>query len=90
MSRLDFIVLSILCNSGANNKFNSMSVSEIKNAENLEYETNTFYKILKKFVELDIVGVGVKDGRANTYYITKKGEEMIREAMGWLRKELVL
>ncbi|WP_455714649.1 hypothetical protein [Anaerosporobacter sp.] len=80
MSRLEFIVLSILCNNEATSKFQSMTVLEIQQTENFEYESNTFYKLLKRFVELGAVGVGAKDGRANTYYITKKGKEMIEEA----------
>ena len=57
-----------------------MSVQEIKEAESLEYEIDTFYRQLKKFVLLNYVGQGVKDGRANTYYITQKGIESLEEA----------
>lgn len=80
MSRLGFLILSILHSNGADNKYQAMTVQEISDSETLSYEPDTFYRQLKKFVLDGTVGQGAKDGKCNTYYITPKGVEMIEEA----------
>ncbi|HAB61622.1 MAG TPA: hypothetical protein DCE48_13180, partial [Lachnospiraceae bacterium] len=69
LNKFGFLVLSILYANGATDKMQAMSVQDIKDTENLEYETDTFYRQLKKFVLNSYVGQGAKDGRAHTYYI---------------------
>ena len=61
MNRFGFLVLSILNSNGADSKYQAMSVQEIKEAECLEYEPDTFYRQLKKFVIDGLVGQGAKD-----------------------------
>lgn len=79
MNKFGFLVLSILYVNGATDKMQAMSVQDIKDTENLEYETDTFYRQLKKFVFNNYVGQGAKDGRAHTYYITRKGIDALEE-----------
>ena len=74
-------MLSILNSNGADSKYQAMSVQEIKEAECLEYEPDTFYRQLKKFVIDGLVGQGAKDGHAHTYYITSKGIDSLKEDM---------
>lgn len=82
MSRFGFLLLSILHSNDADSKYQAMTAQEIKDAENLNYELDTFYRQLRKFVLDGLVGQGAKDGKANTYYITPKGVELIEEANG--------
>lgn len=56
-----------------------MTVQEIKDSEEWNYEIDTFYRQLKKFVLDGLVGQGAKDSRANTYYLTQKGKSMLEE-----------
>lgn len=79
MNKFGFLVLSILYANGATDKMQAMSVQDIKDTESLEYETDTFYRQLKKFVLNNYVGQGAKDGRAHTYYITRKGIDALEE-----------
>jgi predicted transcriptional regulator len=56
-----------------------MTVQELKDAEELDYKDNTFYKQLRQFVLDGLVGQGAKDGKSNTYYITEKGISDLEE-----------
>lgn len=80
MNKFGFILLSILHSNGADNKMSAMSVQEIQEVEDFDYEQDTFYRQLKKFLLINYVGQGAKDGRAHTYYITPKGKEALEEA----------
>lgn len=79
MTRFGFLVLSILEDKGALSKTSAMSVVEIKEVDNLDYEVNTFSKKLKQFVLDGLVNEGIKDGRSNTYFITPKGLKILEE-----------
>ncbi|MDD3477390.1 MAG: hypothetical protein PHP32_00740 [Candidatus Izemoplasmatales bacterium] len=77
MNRLGFIVLSILRTNGATNKLSSMSVREISQTEDFEYKENTIFKKIKDFEQSGFVGRGLKEGRADTFYITESGCEFL-------------
>lgn len=79
LDRLGFIILSILKNNGATNRLSSMTVREIAGVEELGWRENTIFKKLKGFRASGLVGCGLKEGRANTYYITPKGCECLEE-----------
>lgn len=74
MNRLGFLVLSILKASGAMNKLCAMSVREITDTEeDCGYKENTVFKKIKEFEQSGYISRGLKEGRADTFFITPKG-----------------
>lgn len=80
LDRLDFVILSILKNNGAVNRLSSMTIREVACAEDFGWKENTIFKKIRDFETSGHVGRGLKEGRANTYYITPEG-------CGYLEKE---
>lgn len=79
MNRLGFIVLSILKQSGAENKLSSMTLREIAAAEDFGLKENTIFKKIKDFQTYGYVGKGLKEGHADTFFITPEGVEMLEK-----------
>lgn len=76
---LGFIILSIINDQNATGKLKGMTIKDIADAEKLGCMENTIYKQLKQFIDAGYVAAGVKDGHANTYYITETGKEFLRK-----------
>lgn len=77
MNRLGFIILSILRKEEAINKLSSMTVHEIASLENFGMKENTIFKKLKDFEKSGYICRGLKEGRADTFYITPEGIECL-------------
>jgi len=77
LNRLGFLVLSILKTNGATDKLSSMSVREITETEDYGYKENTIFKKIKDFEQSGYIGRGLKEGRADTFYITSEGCEFL-------------
>ena len=77
MNRLGFLVLSILFQNGATSRLSSMSVQEISDTEDFGYKPNTIFKKIKEFEEGGYIGRGLKEGRADTFFITDAGCEFL-------------
>ena len=77
MNRLGFIILSILRQEGATNKLSSMTVREIASAEEFGMKENTILKKIKDFEQSGYIGRGLKEGRADTFFITPAGCECL-------------
>lgn len=77
MNRLGFIVLSILRQNGATDRLSSMSVQEITDTEEFGYKPNTIFKKIKEFECSGYIGRGLKEGRADTFFITPSGCEFL-------------
>ena len=77
MNRLGFIILSVLRANGATSKLSSMSVREIAQTEDFDQKENTIFKKIKDFEQSGYVGRGLKEGRADTFYITPEGCECL-------------
>ena len=73
MNRSGFIILSILRASEATSRLSSMTVREIVSSENFGLKENTIFKKIKDFEQSGYVSRGLKEGRADTYFITPKG-----------------
>ena len=82
MDRLDFMILSVLKNNDAMNRLSAMTVREIACAEDFGWKENTLSKKVREFERSGHVGQGLKEGRANTYYITPKGCEYLKKERG--------
>ncbi len=79
MNLLGFLILSILNDKDANARLRGMTLKDVAEAENLGCIDNTIYKQLQQFINSGYVACGVKDGHANTYYITESGKEYLRK-----------
>lgn len=73
LNRIGFIILSILHKCGATNRPSSMTVREIAATEDLGLKENTIFKKIKDFEQCGYIGRGMKEGRADTYFITPEG-----------------
>ena len=83
MNRLGFIVLSILKQSGAESKLSSMTLREIAAAEDFGLKENTIFKKNKRISKRPgYVGKGLKEGHADTFFITPEGVEMLEKERG--------
>lgn len=82
MNRLGFIILSILQNNGATNRPSGMTIREIVSSEDLGLKENTIFKKLKEFEQSGYVSHGLKDGRADTYFITSEGCRCLERERG--------
>ena len=79
MNRLGFLVLSVLLTNGADNRMAAMSLKEIVQTEDLDVKENTLFKKLRDYEIQEYVKKGIKDGRANTFYITDAGKEFLEQ-----------
>lgn len=79
MNRLGFLVLSVLLTNGADNRMAAMSLKEIMQTEDLDVKENTLFKKLRDYEIQEYVKKGIKDGRANTFYITYAGKEFLEQ-----------
>ena len=79
MNKTEFLILSILVANNATSKMSGMTAKDILTTENLQYKDNTFYKQLKGLSELGLVGIGAKEVRTLTFYITKSGIQKLKE-----------
>ena len=79
MNRLGFLVLSVLLTNGADNRMAAMSLKEIMQTEDLDVKENTLFKKLLDYEIQEYVKKGIKDGRANTFYITDAGKEFLEQ-----------
>ena len=62
---------------GATNKLSSMTVREIASAEEFGMKENTIFKKIKDFEQSGYIGRGLKEGRADTFFITPAGCECL-------------
>ncbi len=80
MSKIEFVILSILSSRAATGKMVGMTVQDIQAADDIFcYKSNVYYKQLKALEQLGMVDVGSKQARAMTFYITKTGLEKLKE-----------
>ncbi len=82
MNRLGFIILSILWQGGATNRFSAMTVREIALAEELGMKENTIFKKVKDYEQSGYIECGLKEGRANTFFITGDGIRYLEKERG--------
>lgn len=79
VNRLGFLVLSVLLANNADNRMAAMSLKEIMQTEDLDVKENTLFKKLRDYEIQEYVKKGIKDGRANTFYITDAGKEFLEQ-----------
>ena len=77
MNRIDLCVLAILFDQQADSFMVAMSIDEISGTGIEDIARITLYKHLKQLVRNGYVGIGAKAERADSYFITKKGIELL-------------
>lgn len=82
LNRLGFIILSVLQTVEATNRLSSMIVKEIAASEDLGLKENTIFKKIKDFEKSGYIGRGMKEGRADTFFITPEGCECLERERG--------
>lgn len=82
MDRLDIWILSVLEYNGADNYLVAMSIGEILQEEH-DTTRISLYKHLKRLVKNKYVANGPKDNKADSYYITGKGQEALVDVREW-------
>ena len=78
INRLGFLILSIQKQNEAVNSVSAMSLREIAESEDFGYRENTVFKKIKEFELSGFVLKGMKDGRADTFFITNDGLEALK------------
>ena len=73
MNRVSVVILSILHQNSAVSNVTDMTLKEIMESEDYGYKLNTVFKKIKEFELSGYVCKGLKDGRADTFFITEKG-----------------
>ena len=82
MDRLDIWIVSVLEYNGADNYLVAMSIGEILQEEH-DTTRISLYKHLKKLVKKNYVANGPRDNKADSYYITGKGQEALVDVREW-------
>lgn len=80
MNRLGFLILSVLSKNEAVGNVSAMTAREISDAEKFGYKDNTIFKKIAEFETAGYIAAGYKEGKAKTFYITEKGQEMLQNA----------
>ena len=79
MTRLEFLILSILQSKNAINRFSALTVKEIASTEDFGYKSITFYKHIINLKSKGLISDGAKDGKAYTFFINQSGIKRLKE-----------
>ncbi|WP_195633686.1 hypothetical protein [Enterocloster bolteae] len=79
--RTQYVIMKILKTKKATNHMKSITLKEIAENERRN-KPNTLYKHIRLLVDKGLVGQGAKAGRANAYYLSEKGLELLRNYDG--------
>ncbi len=82
MNRLCFIILSVLQQNEAVNRLSSMTIKEIASVEDLGIKENTIFKKIRILEQSGYIGRGLKESRADTFFITEDGIEYLEKERG--------
>lgn len=80
MTKIELMVLIMLNTKSASGPATAMSLTELNATEGLvSYKVNSIYKCIRGLCIKGYVSHGLKDGKADTFYITKYGINKIGE-----------
>ena len=77
INRLDVIILQLLKGNGCNDKLSGMTINEMLESCDIGCRYNVYIR-LRKLLGDDLINKGFMDNHADTYYITKKGLEILQ------------
>jgi Fe2+ or Zn2+ uptake regulation protein len=78
MNRLEMIILAILNKKNATSPVSAISLYEIKEYASLQQSIATIYRTMQKLYREQNIGRGLKDSKANTYYATDNGLNLLK------------
>lgn len=79
MSRLDYLILTLLKQNEATVPVEGMTLQELAEEEGIGVKPITLYKRIKPIMEYGFMSKGIAVGRANSYYVTEAGLAWIEE-----------
>lgn len=79
MNRLGMMILAILRKNSAISPSTAVSMYELKDYATLHYSHTTIYRTIQSLCEDGLIGEGLKDSKAKTFYITADGLQTIKE-----------
>lgn len=80
LNRLDYVILMLLKKQNCTSHFKSMTLQEIISVTNTSRPST--YRKMMKLVELGYVKKGCKSTNADTFYLTEKSMELLKENGG--------
>lgn len=78
MTKFDVIILKELEQKNKTSFLKSEKINNLTLVQQNVLKKNSVYKRIESLKNQELVDNGAKDGRSNTYYITKKGLEKLR------------
>lgn len=78
MTKFDVIILKDLEQKNKTSFLKSEKINNLTLVQKNVLKKNSVYKRIETLKNQELVDNGAKDGRSNTYYITKKGLEKLR------------
>ena len=78
-SRLEFLITFSLQKCGAISPIKAVTLSELQEYCPTKQSYSTFYRAIKFLHKNNYVIRGFKDGKNDTYYLSEKGIELIKE-----------
>lgn len=79
LSRLEFLITFSLQKCGATNPIRAVTLGELQGYCPTKQSYSTFYRAVKSLCRGNYLILGLKDGKNDTYYLSKKGIELIKE-----------
>ena len=79
MNRLGLMILAILRRNSALSPSTAVSIYELKEYATLHYSVSTIYRTIQSLCDDGFISDGLKDSKANTFYITEAGLRIIKE-----------
>lgn len=81
MTRLGLGCLQVMHLKNINNIVDAKTIKELLKIEDIAkfFDYQSLYRTLTSLIDSGLVSYGAKDGKALTYYVTKRGREIIRE-----------
>lgn len=79
LSRLEFLIALSLQRCGAISPIKAATLSELQEYCPTKQSYSTFYRAIKFLYNNNYILQGLKDGKNDTYYLSKQGVELIKE-----------
>ena len=79
LSRLEFLITFSLQKYGATSPIKAVTLNELQGYCPTKQSYSTFYRAIKFLHNNHYVIQGLKDGKNDTYYLSEKGVELIKE-----------
>lgn len=77
MKRMEYLALTMLNGSRAHDRYSAMSLTDMLSEQKF-CSRGTLRTALNKLMEMELVGQGLVDGNAFSYYITSKGMDFLK------------